>query len=33
MGLTTWAATSEGKIVKSDVSVAKIIFQRRKCVH
>ena len=23
MGLTTWAAASEGKIVKSDVSVAK----------
>ena len=33
MGLTTWVAAPEGKIVKSDVSVAKIIFLSRKCVH
>lgn len=33
MGLTTWAAAPEGKIVKSDVSVARIIFRRMKFVH
>lgn len=31
MGLTTWAAAPEGKIVKSDVSVAKNYL--RACVH
>ncbi len=33
MGLTTWAAAPEGKIVKSDVSVAKNYLSEQECVH